>query len=46
MATIKAGPKEQKLKEQREARTTPKLTRIKAKAIGKVASVKLSQRPK
>jgi hypothetical protein len=47
MATIKAGPKEQKLKEQREERQRQRPSvKIKAKGIGKVANMKLSQRPK
>ena len=46
MAPTKPGPKEQKLREQRETRPLPKPMRMKAKGIGKVANVKLSQRPK
>ena len=41
MATIKAGPKEQKLKEQREERQRQRPSvKIKAKGIGKVTSFK------
>ena len=44
MATIKAGPKEQKLKEQREERQRQRPSvKIKAKGIGKVVDVKMKR---
>ena len=43
MAPTKPGPKEQKLREQRETRPQPKPPKMKAKGIGKVASVKMSR---
>jgi hypothetical protein len=38
------GPKEQKLKELREARSSKTVLRVKASGIGKVVNVKASKR--
>ena len=45
MAPTKPGPKEQKLREQRETRPQPpKNIKMKAKGIGRVANVRISKR--